>query len=290
MNVESKLRSGNAMPRRELRTDFTQTITNYIQTHPRTTWWMNPKELCMKIFDKPAMAMAGVVATLAISGTAYAAVVSWPQISAMFGGEQQTPQGRIVQVDTKNCHSEHAFTIAKPHDQRDGPRYFMVKNGSKLSNEQITQMVLGNCEQGAQTDALMQKMKQHYPSNDVIGGHVDNVITAIGPQSITLQADIPVGGNIERITKTFNKIDPAVQVYYKAGSIALDSLKVGDHVFYAYRATGDALNRPELPPTELKTDEATIVMVIKNTPAATAAIEFQKYHGSEFEEVSSATR
>lgn len=283
MNIDSKLRSGNTTPRRPLRTDFTHTITNHIKAHPRPRWGWSPKELLMKVLDKPAIAVAGIIATLAISGTAYAAVVNWPNISAMFSGEQQTTNGRIVKVDVQNCHTDNAFTITKPLDQRGGPRYFMVKNNSKLSNEQITQMVLGNCEQGAQSDVLLNKIR---PVENAVGGYIDSTITAISPQSITLEADIPIGESLQHVKKTFNRIDPAVQVYYKSEVLQFNDLKVGDHVAYSYRATGEALAHSEtLSPQDLNTDEATIVIIIKNTPAATAAIDYQKYLGGEFQEV-----
>ena len=285
MNMDTQLRSaGNARPRRQLRTDFTQTVTDHISAHPRPRWRLSPKELLMKLLDKPAMAVAGIVVALALSGTAYAAVVNWPNISAMFGGEQQMPNGRIVKVETTNCHTTNAFTILKPQDQRGGPRYFLIKKESKFTNEQVTQMVLGNCEQDAQADVLQQKLK--HVGNGVVGGYIDSTITAISPSSITLEADIPIGMELKRVTKTFNSIDPAVQIYYKADALRLSDLKVGDHVGYAYRATGEALAHSEtLSPEHLNTNEATIVMLIKNTPNATAAIEFQKYNGSEFEEV-----
>jgi hypothetical protein len=283
MNVDTKLRSGNAKPRRELSATFTQTITNHIQAHPRPRRRMSLKELFMKILDKPAIALAGIVATIAISGTAYAAVVNWPNISAMFGGEQQTEHGRIVKVDVQNCRTDNAFTIMKPADQRGEPRYFMVKKESTLTNDQVTQMVFGNCEQGAQSEVLLNTTT---PMENVVGGYIDNTVTAISAQSITLESQVPIGESIQRVKKTFNRIDPAVQVYYKSEAMKFSDLKVGDRVGFSYRATGKALSHSEtLNPLDLNTDEATIVLIIKNTPAASAAIDYQKHYGKEFEEV-----
>lgn len=287
MNIDDLLsRAGNATPRRNLRADFTERTINHITAHPRKAWWRSPREICMKVLDKPAMAIAALVTTVAISGTAYAAVVNWPNITAMFSGEQPTNGGRIVQVDTKNC-SNHvsAFNVTQPAGQRDtSTRYFKVKDGSKLTNGQVTQMVLGNCEQDAQSDVLMQKLQQR--QDGVVGGYIDNEITAISANSITLEADIPIGEHVQHVKKTFNRIDPNVAVYYKADTLKFSDLKVGDHVGYAYRATGDALTHSEtLAPSDLNTDEATIVLMTKNTPAATAAVNYQKYLGNEFEEV-----
>lgn len=287
MNIDERLRgSGNIQPRRELRADFTQRITNQIVARPRRAWWQSPREIVMKLLDKPAMAIAGIVITLAISGTAYAAVVNWPNISAMFGGEQPTDAGRIVKVDVQNCHTDNAFTITKPKEERGSPRYFMVKKDSHLTNEQITEMVKGNCEQGAQSDVLLGNIQQHYQGDNVVGGYIDNEITAISANSITLEADIPIGETLTHVKKTFDRIDPNVAVYYKADKLQLSDLKVGDHVFYAYRATGDALAHSEtLNPADLNTNETTIVMIVKNTPAATAAVNYQKHFGMDFEEV-----
>ena len=289
MNIDDMLlRAGNTKPRRALSADFTRQTLNYISEHPRKAWWRNPREILMKSIDKPAMGIAAFIVTLAISGTAYAAVVNWPSISAMFAGEQHTQGGRIVQVDTKNCNANiSAFNITKPANERGSnpTRYFKVKQGSKLTNEQITQMVLGDCEQDAQSDMLQQKLKQQ-PNQDIVGAYADSTITAISASSITLEADMPIGYKLVHVKKTFNKIDPNIAVYYKSDTLHFSDLQVGDHVGMSYRATGNALLHSEtLSPEDLDTDEATVVMIIKNTPAATAAINYRKYLGSEFEEV-----
>lgn len=291
MSIDAQLKdSGNAKPRRGLRTDFTQTTINYIAAHPRRSWLPRPKEILMKLLDKPALTIAGLVVTVAISGTAYAAVVNWPNISAMFGGEQTTPGGRIVKVDTTNCRTDNAFTITKPKEQRGGPRYFKVKDGSTLTNEQITQMVLGNCEQGAQSDVsqAINKEIEKNPANKgtLVGGYIDNTITAISPTSITVEGTYPSGPQLVPFKHVFSRIDPEVIVYYKADKLAFSDLRVGDHISLAYRATGNALLHSETTPyNTLNTDEATIAVIVKNTPNITAAIDFQKYFGLEFEEV-----
>lgn len=282
MNIDAKLRSGSAQPRRPLRADFTTNVTAYISTHKRPR--LSVKGIFMKLLDKPAMAIASVIVAFAITGTAYAAVVNWPNISAFFSGEQQTPNGRIVKVDTENCHTDNAFTMTKPVDQRGGPRYFMIKKESQFSNEQVTQMVLGNCEQGAQSDVLQSKLDQLPRGNDIVGGY-DSVITAISPTSMTIEADFPVGSEIRHFSKTFNRIDPNVQVYYKADTLQFGDLKVGDNIVFSYRAQGDALQSETLSPADLNTDEATILTVVKNTPAAVKANEYRKYLGNQFEEV-----
>lgn len=294
MNIDEMLHaSGNAKPRRGLKVDFTKKTVAHIRANPRKPWWRSPKELLMKVLDKPAMAIAGLVVTIAVSGTAYAAVVNWPNITAMFGGEQQTNGGRIVQVDTKNCGTRvSAFNITKPANERDtSTRYFKVKNGSKLTNDQITQMVFGNCEQDAQADALKDVMKNsiiYKPENlnKTVGGYIDNVVTAISPTSITLEADYPYGETLKHLKAVFTHIDPAVEVYYKTGKLAFSDLKVGDHVAYSYRATGDALTHSETTaPSDVDYSQQTLLMVVKNTPNITAAIDYQKHLGSDFEEV-----
>ena len=283
MNIDAKLRSGNVKPRRPLRTDFTSNITEHIMAHPRAPR-MGLKGFIMKLLDKPALAIASVVVAFAISGTAYAAVVNWPNVSAFFSGEQQTSQGRVVKVDTDNCHTDNAFTITKPASERGGPRYFMIKPDSKFTNEQVTQLVLGNCEQGAQSDALQQKLDQLPSGNNIVGGY-DSVITAISATSMSIEAEFPVGSEIKHIKKTFNRIDPNVQVYYKADTLQFGDLKVGDNIVFNYRAEGAARQSETLSPVDLNTDEATILTIVKNTPAAVKANEFRKYLGNQYEEV-----
>jgi hypothetical protein len=75
-------------------------------------------------------------------------------------------------------------------------------------------------------------------------------------------------------------------VYYKTGKLPFSDLKVGDHVAYSYRATGDALTHSETTaPNEVDYSQQTLLMVVKNTPNITAAIDYQKYSGKDFHEV-----
>jgi hypothetical protein len=68
--------------------------------------------------------------------------------------------------------------------------------------------------------------------------------------------------------------------------MTLSDLKVGDHISFSYRATGYALDHSEtMPLWELNTDETTIALIMKNPSDISQALQFQRYHGSEIQEV-----
>lgn len=293
IDIEQLLKqSGSAKPRRGLRASFTRDITNYLARHPRPKRFARLKEIpVMKWFTRPAIALSALAFLIIAGGTTYAAVGAWPTIVSMFSGQQVLPNGdRIVKVDTKNCDYESAFTIT---GQEIGDTlYFRVKAGSKFTNEQVVELVQGNCfseEQSRLTQGEIQARLDQNPLNKdrVIGGYIDNTVTAITDSSITLEA---VGWNGADMSKkavlTYKHIDPNVLVYQGPNKISWNDIKVGDHVTYSYRASGDAFMHSEsMGLDQINPDEQVLVVLYKNAPELTAATNYQKYNGSEFEEV-----
>ncbi len=282
--------SASAKPRRALRADFTNQITHHIASHPRKTGVLVIWERSiMKFFTKPALAIATVGATLAIGGTAYAAIDGW-NISALFGGQQNLPGGdRIVRVDTDNCTYISALNFLT-HNTEPNTLYYKVKANSKLTNEQVVQMARGNCftQQQAEFDQAVFNSVLNTPQNKgkIVGGYIDSVITAISPTSISIESDIPMGPEIKKVKQTFNHIDPNVLVYSSPHKIAYSSLKIGDHVSVSYRASGDALLHSEtIAPDQINAGEQVLVTINKNTPDMAAAVSYQKYNQTEFEQV-----
>lgn len=295
MNDIEKLlnKSGSAKPRQALRADFTQSITNYIASRPRKKGLAYIKELfTMKLFAKPALAVAAIVMVIAVlSGTAYATVAGWPGVIAIFDGQHDLPGGdRVVQVDTKNCKFITAFNVADPN-KKEEKVYYRVKEGSKLTNEQVVQIVQGNCFVQEQADFDMQVVQTALNSNPlnkdrVVGGYVDSLVIAISDTSISLESTWPIGSELKTIQQTFNHIAPDVLVYQSPNRLTLRDIKVGDHVSISYRASGNALLKSEsISPADINPDEQVVVMINKNSPDLTAAINYQKYNGSEFEQV-----
>jgi len=120
----------------------------------------------------------------------------------------------------------------------------------------------------------------------VVGGYIDNTVTAIGSSGISIHSEIPVGDTIEKIDRTFPQIDPHVIVYSGNERLTLADIHVGDHISFSYRASGDALTHSEnIRPDQIDPSTQVIVAISKNSPDLTAAVKYQKYNGKEFEQV-----
>lgn len=291
-DVETLLKqSGSAKPRRGLSADFTSKITNYLVAHPRKSRFARFTEVhIMKWFTKPAIALSALVFAIVAGGASYAAVGGWPSVVALFGGQQTLPGGdRIVKVDTKNCTYINAFTVTGTDIKNQ--LFYRIKSGSKLTNDQVVELALGNCfaEEQAKFDvSVIQSVLDANPLNKdrVVGGYADAVVTAITDSSISLEFEMPVGYTLEKANQTFTHIAPDVLVYQSPNKLTWSDIKVGDHVAYSYRASGEALTKSETTaPTRINPDEQVIVMINKNTPEYSTALKYQKYNGGEFEQV-----
>jgi len=289
-DIDTLLEKGSVKPQRSLRNDFTHAIVNYLDEHPRRRRRDIIKDvLLMRYFTKPAVALVAIIAIVSVGGTAYAAVGGWPAIQAFFGGQKEVENARIVKVDTENCTITSAFNIISK-DKRQDAYYYKVINGSKLTNEQIVQMVRGYCEVGNESETRLNILAEleKNPANHhtVVGGYIDSVVTAISATSISIESDMPIGDKVEKIKQTYSRIDPAVIVHEGGRRIALSDIKVGDRVSIAYRASGEALEHSEtIDPRDVDTDDQVVVVVSKNSADLSAAINYQKYNGKEFEQV-----
>ncbi|HSW78065.1 MAG TPA: hypothetical protein VLG36_04665 [Candidatus Chromulinivoraceae bacterium] len=289
-NLETLLKQYHHAPRRELSKTFTATIVSKLEDRPRRTLFSRSKELVtMGLLKKPAMVFSVAVACLAIGGTSYAAVGGWSGIQAFFGGEKKVDNARIVTVNTNNCTITSALTLTS-YDKNKSTYYYRVINGSKLTNDQIVQIAKGYCESTAQSQATFNLMgelnKNPLNQGTVVGGYVDSTVTAISSSGIRIHSEIPMGDTIEKVDQTFPKIDPNVIVFSGSQRLTLADIHVGDHISLSYRATGDALTHSEtIQPDQVNTNAQVVVSISKNTNDFTAAVNYQKYNGKEFEQV-----
>jgi hypothetical protein len=289
-DIETILTKSSATPKRGLPKNFTKNIVSYLDEHPRKTRFASFKEfLIMKHFTQPAIAVVAIVMLVAVSGTAYAAVGGWAGITALLGGQKKVDAARIVTVNTKNCTISNAFTVTLKNQQRDA-YYYKVKDGSTLTNDQIVQMVRGYCEldrSGQASLAVAAELnKNPLNKNAVVGGYIDSKVTAISQSTISIESTMPVGQELKTFNQTFSHIDPQVIVYQGNQRLTLSDIKLGDHVSIAYRASGEALARSEtINPVTIDGTKQVVVTIAKNSPDFTAAIDFQKYNGKEFEQV-----
>jgi len=278
-------------PRRKLSAQFTHQVIHHLNEQPRQSRLSYIKEfLQMKLIAKPAIALAAVIACVAIGSTSYAAVGGWSGIQALFGGEKKVDNARIVTVDTHNCTITSALNIASHDKKAQSIYYYRVINGSKLTNKQIVQFVQGYCEGNdpahSALDIQSELNKNPLNQGTVVGGYIDSVVTAISSSSISIRSDVPTGDTIETFNQTFPRIDPNVIVYSGKQRLTLADIHVSDHIALSYRASGDALAHSEtIRPDQIDTSAQVVVAISKNSPDLTAAVNYQKYNGKEFEQV-----
>lgn len=284
-------RSGGPKPHRRLRADFTKQVLNRVDQRAsdrRRAAWIT-EIFTMKLFTKPMMAVSALVVAIALGGTAYAAVGGWPGVVALFGAQQTLPGGdRIVRVDTQKCNYVSAFNVTGQDKSRDDV-FYRIKVASKLTNEQVVEMVKGNCdtaEQVAFDQKTVQDALDANPLNKdkIVGGYHSEVM-AVSPTSITLKAHISYGEEIRTVVQTFPVADD-VLVYQSPHKLSISNVYVGDQVVFQYRASGDALAHSEtIAPDKVDASKQIVVAIFKNTKESTAAMNYTKYNGLEFEEV-----
>ena len=298
MKLDDMLRAHAPRPRRELRAQFTKdTLSKLTEPPYRRTFGDTMESITMRLrtfthLHKPAAIALAVIGTIVISGTATAATLGWPNVLAIFGSEQKLDDGsRIVQVDTKNCHFVTALNVTKQRDTPDSTYYYKVKAESKLTNEELTRIVQGYCDMEAQSalnTAALKKEGHHFAN--VVGGYIDNVITAITPDSLSVTFTMPTvadGKNvIETHSMTYTHIDPNAAIFDRGRRINLSDLHVGDHVAISYQAGGEAWERANTARFwESSPDEMSVVLIFKNTADMSAVFKYQQYQNTDFEEV-----
>lgn len=292
-DVDSRLRRSGSKPGRELGADFTTNVLASLdkKTGRRPKW----KEYIQVKFHKPAIVAASFAATMIVGGSAYAAVGGVSGIRALFGGQKDLGGGaRIVQVDTQNCPRVDSFNIADPNRTTHGSYYYRIKAGSKLTNQQVVDMVKGACEadaEGAVNGKAVAALEMLPENKDkLVGGYADSVITAITPTTMTVRSAVPIGTSkgitVHTIVQKFEHIDPHAVVINNGVKEGMNTLKVGNHVAITYRAVGDALSHSEtLAPDQIDASAQTVVIVTRISEHMRQYFDYTKYNYREFEQV-----
>jgi hypothetical protein len=296
-DFETRLQGGTAKPRRSLREDFTSQTIAAIREQPhepkyRPKW---KEYIPVKLFHKPAAIGAAFALTIAIGGSAYAAVGGISGIKALFGGETPLSNGdRIVKVDTQACPHVNAFNVTNKNRTPNGSVYYRVKASSKLTNEQVVQVVQGYCEadsESTRNGSLAQTIVNLPENKDkTVAWYGDTTVTSVSTDHITVAFDMygtkGHPNELQHVVTTFNHIDPHAVVIHNGTKQTMADLKPGDHVGISYRAIGDALAHSEtMPPDQLNTDETTVILVTKLSDNMKAYYSYSKYNGREFEQV-----
>jgi hypothetical protein len=283
-NIEKLLRSGNIKPTRPLPHDFTiktmQAIRDNSNKPGRLAIWK--ERIYMNLIHKPAMALAAFAAVAVISGTAYATIANWPQISSVFSGEKRLNSGnRIVGVDGENCNF-FAAQNGLPKSSSKETVYYEIKKGSTLSNDQIVSMVRGICEEnrlGNQVSAIIKPLIENDKAHDGFEGGTTYQIENISTSGITMKLDNKYGHN--EIRQTFKHIAPDAKTYNQDQPAKLSDLKPGDTVTIITRNTTKGTNMETVDPERKNPDLRTIVAFIKHPPFSGSVDMFNKHLGTE---------
>lgn len=255
-NVKDLLvNSRGPRPSRPLNPDFTGRVTRAIaQPQKQLQWWTRYLQIfSFKLVSKPLLALL-VLASMAVTGgSVYAVVSNWPQPLAKLRNETVLASGnRIVAVDINNCASDD-----QPSDGRikvDGPSttYYEIKKDSKLTNEQVVEMVQAICEETIVEHALNAIVRQRYGDLGKPGIATKSgvIVKAVTDRTITFGYDpawfadaepawVPSKGEFFHFEApedvTFSRLSPDLRVLDSSKVITLTDLRPGDSVKVLYR-------------------------------------------------------
>ena len=285
-------------PARPLRSDFTQVTLRHARLakkrHARKLHYLlvshKRKGLAPIPLQKFAVGLALFALVAGIGGTTYAITNGgWSGIKALFGGEQKIAHARIVTVNVEHCDSVNPFNITEKHRNPNTPRYYKIADNSTVTNADVVAMVKADCD--ASYDAALNtpvtNQINNLPENKdkLVGGYLDNEITALGANTITikLQANEAFGKNVRQ---TFANINLSTLTVIAHGKIiSFGELKVGDHVAVSYRASANLRAHSETTAPEDIDASQQQLAILTVLPYTRAFFDYQKNYGKTFEQV-----
>ena len=289
-DIDELLKINKPTPNRKLRTNFTQTIIERVeQPREKQSWLTRVKGVLeVKLIQKPAMFVAGIIAIAAISGTAYAAIANWPAISTIISGEKTLKSGnRVVKVVAENCE----YTKALHGAPTNKTAYYEVKKDSHFTNKQVVSMIQGICEE----DVMNKIVNEHITSQHkiyegkkgVIGSRLLRV-EAINSGSITLSPDPQYNKDMDTIydKKVTYAVASDVKTFNYDSPVAPQTIKVGDTVAVV---TSDSRNiSTETPDYKENPATTTVDVIVEMKPLSGNPNLFYANLGSEFVRVEPA--
>lgn len=228
-NIETMLSSHPLKPKRPLRSDFTQIVTDNIQSARPTIWQKLHSALPGGLFTKAGIASLAGVAVL--GGTA-AAFALWPQPVVTPTITKQLPSGNhIVGYDADNCNyfGDLDGSDFKPTSEK---LYYEVRKGSSLTSDQLRDSLRAMCEENISNNAISALVKR-LPKN--LPGMMSTqtyTIDAISEGSITISPDTHYNATMytTRPNMTYTHFAKDLMVYNQRNKAAFDGLKAGDSI------------------------------------------------------------
>ncbi len=275
--------------------DFTARVIAGLPMKPKkVTWW--PK---LQLLPVPALVGVAVFVLSLTAGTVYA-LGGLEFLNALFVKETVlNDQTRIVEIAVKNCVPADAVDAENTTatEATDAVYYYKVKQGSSLTNQQVTAAVQGNCYL-AHIGASLEKRRidsiMSTPNADgyLHDGLANATITQISPTSVSTFSTHGAYDGLSAAPlyaiaqkNTYQIISPDVTVTAgQGGALTWADLHVGDHVQIGYRSQAVPSAGP--PSNDAS---AIVVTVVKHPEEIGSAFDFALHNGIDYIRVKKCT-
>ncbi len=154
-DLDKDLASYKPRPSHEVSTAFTHRIVDHITNNEPAHRSSHFKEFFVNIkLHKSAAVLTAIAAVFLIGGSAYATdgFTKLPAfLNAFFAGQSVAPdKSRIVAIDTDDCHVDY-YGVSGNKASGDRRHLYRIAEESKVTADELLQMVQGNCEAGDDT-------------------------------------------------------------------------------------------------------------------------------------------
>ncbi|HSX06077.1 MAG TPA: hypothetical protein VLF69_06455 [Candidatus Saccharimonadales bacterium] len=245
-NLEQLLQQHTPKPTRPLKHTFTQTVVAEITARPEAaSAYTRLSRLRSRLLSRAGLLSLGTGALL-IGGTAMA-VTLWPTPSVSQTTSQELASGNhIVGYDAKNC-GYFASLDGTKSLSGDDKVYYEIRQGSKLTDQQLQTALQGVCEENISNNAISALIKQ-LPQNlpglfSTQALHVD----AISSTGITLSLD-PHYSSADSTLKpglTYTHFAPHLLVYNQSETAQYTDIHTGDTVKLVMQSTAPPVPLPK---------------------------------------------
>jgi len=269
-NLENLLFKHTPKPTRQLSSNFTHNVIAEIKSRQKQSRLDSlATALRLPAFSKIGVALfAGVIL---VSGTAVA-IALWPKPTVTPTITKSLPSGNhIVGVDAENCQYFKALdgTATQPTSDK---LYYEVRQGSKLTDQQIIDTVQGVCEENISNNAVSAIVKQ-LPKN--VPGMLSTeayTISAISKNSITVTLDSHYNSALytTKPNLTYTHFSTNLLTYNENSKVTYSNFKVGDTIKMVVQDTSGKSSEAQDNYNPLNHPETITVLAIIKIPALTA--------------------
>ncbi|HEY5667766.1 MAG TPA: hypothetical protein VIR03_01235 [Candidatus Saccharimonadales bacterium] len=229
-NLDELLRQHQPKPKRPLSVNFTQSIMGDIREVPQPSLAQRLRaKLPVHLASKASFAsLAGAVL---VTGSV-AAFALWPRPSVTPSIHQELPSGNhIVGYNAKDCNYFASHDGSAPK-QTSESLYYEVRQGSKLTDQQLLDSLQAVCEENISDNALVAVTKQLPQNIPGLQSTVAYTISAISPTSITLVPDAHFAPADLALpsSATYTRFASDMLLYNEGNKVAYGDFKVGDTV------------------------------------------------------------